>query len=272
MKCIFPIFWLILLSSTPLYSQGEDTASPSRKSHNQTSLNSYSYQIIKAYPHDREAFTQGLVYADGAFYEGTGLYGKSSLRKVEPETGNVLQMIRLPERVFGEGIAAYENKIVQLTWKSGFGFIYDRHNLKLLAKFDYPFEGWGITYDGKHFITSDGTSIIRFFDPETFDIICQVQVHDKNGPVIHLNELEYINGEIYANIWQTDKIARIAPDTGQVTGCIDLKGLFTREGPTRPVGVLNGIAYDSEKGRLFVTGKLWPKLFEIKVIPMGREG
>ena len=226
----------------------------------------YSYKIVNVYPHDRSAFTQGLAFEKGVLYEGTGLRGRSSLRSVDLETGRILQICRLPDHIFGEGISVYNDKIIQLTWDSGFGFIYDRGSFDLLNKFTYHNEGWGITYDGERLIMSDGTSIIRFWDPEGLEETGQIQVHNENGPVENLNELEYVKGEIYANIWKSDRIAKIAPDTGQVTGWIDLKGLFTPEGPAKPVDVLNGIAYDSENDRLFVTGKLWPELFEIKQI------
>lgn len=226
----------------------------------------YSYKVINVYPHDVSSFTQGLVYENGFLYEGTGLRGKSSLRKVELETGNVLQIRNLPERIFGEGITVYDNKIIQLTWHSGVGFIYDRDSFVLLDNFTYQNQGWGITHDGHRLITSDGTSIIRFRDPESFREIGRIQVYDHNGPIENLNELEYVNGQIYANVWKTDRIAIIAPETGQVTGWIDLQGLYVPEGPLKPVDALNGIAYDSENDRLFVTGKLWPKLYEIEII------
>ncbi len=225
----------------------------------------YSYKVVNVYPHDRNAFTQGLVFEKGVLYEGTGLRGKSSLRRVELETGRILQIKKLPEIIFGEGITVYKDRIVQLTLDSGHGFIYDSYSFELLDRFSYPNKGWGITHDNKRLIMSDGTSIIRFLDPEYFREICQIQVHDGSGEVKNLNELEFVKGEIYANVWQSDRIAKIAPDTGLVTGWINLKGLFSQEGPMKPVDVLNGIAYDSENDRLFVTGKLWPKLFEIKL-------
>jgi len=225
----------------------------------------YSYRIVNVYPHDGNAFTQGLVFKDGVLYEGTGGYGKSTLRKVDLETGRILQALRLPDRIFGEGITVHKEKIVQLTWNSGLGFVYDIETFQLLEKFTYHHAGWGITYDGERLVMSDGTSIIHFWDPETYQETGQIQVHDHKGPVENLNELEYVKGQIYANVWKTDRIAKIAPDTGQVIGWIDLEGLFVPEGPIKPVDVLNGIAYDPENDRLFVTGKLWPKLFEIKL-------
>jgi glutamine cyclotransferase len=220
----------------------------------------YTYEVINAYPHDKEAFTQGLVFDDGYLYEGTGIKGASSLRKVRLETGNVLQIHRLPKRFFGEGITIYRNRIIQLTWQSQIGFVYDIQSFSLIREFRYPTEGWGITHDGKHLIMSDGTATLYFLDPETFKHIGRIQVRDAQGPVSMLNELEYIRGEIYANVWQKNCIARISPQTGTVVGWIDLEGLC------RWNGVLNGIAYDVEHDRLFVTGKLWPYIYEIKLI------
>jgi len=225
----------------------------------------YTYKVVNTYPHDSKAYTQGLVFQDGILYEGTGLRGRSSLRKVELETGVILNILRLPDHIFGEGVAVHKNKIVQLTWDSKIGFVYDKNSFALLQKFSYATQGWGITSDGERLIMSDGSSFLRFLDPETYKIIGQIQVRCEKGPVEKLNELEYIKGKIYANVWETDRIVMIDPDTGKVTGWIDLNGLLVQEGPTKPVDVLNGIAHDSEKDRLFVTGKLWPKLFEIKL-------
>ena len=226
----------------------------------------YGYKIINRYPHDTHAFTQGLVFHEGFLYEGTGLQGQSSLRKIELESGEILKMIRLPNHIFGEGITLSKDRIVQLTWSSRKGFVYDRDSFALLQKFSYKTEGWGITSDGERLMMSDGSSMITFLDPENFTEIGKIQVCDVNGPVEKLNELEYIKGEIYANVWRSERIVRIAPDTGKVTGWIDLEGILLREGPIKPVDVLNGIAYDAEKDRLFVTGKLWPKVYEIKIV------
>jgi glutamine cyclotransferase len=233
---------------------------------NSNNIPVYSYNIVNTYPHDRDAFTEGLVFEDGFLYEGTGLYGDSSLRKVELETGAVLQIYELPAEFFGEGITIYGDKIVQLTWKSHVGFVYDEDSFESLQEFNYLTEGWGITHDGTRLIMSDGTSTLHFLDPQTFEEISQLEVFDNNGPINRLNELEYIQGEIYANIWQTDRIARISPETGRVVGWVDLEGLLTAEDRSEPVDVLNGIAYDAGTDHLFVTGKLWPKLFEIKLI------
>ena len=226
----------------------------------------YSYNIVNTYPHDPDAFTQGLIFEDGALYEGTGLLGHSTLRRAELETGAILQIHELPDQFFGEGITIYGDKIIQLTWKSNVGFVYDKNSFDLLQQFNYSTEGWGITHNGTCLIMSDGTSTLHFLDPQTFEEISQLAVFADDDPVTRLNELEYVQGEIYANVWQTDRIARIAPETGRVIGWIDLRGLLTAEDRSEPVDVLNGIAYDAEADRLFVTGKLWPKLFEIELI------
>ena len=184
------------------------------------------------------------------------------------ETGDILQIRELPVQLFGEGVTIHGNKIVQLTWQSNIGFVYDKTSFELLQEFRYPTEGWGITHDGKRLIMSDGTSTLHFLDPATLEEIGRIEVRDKDGPVTRLNELEYVQGEIYANVWQTDRIARIAPDTGDVIGWIELAGLLSPEDHAVPVGVLNGIAYDAENDRLFITGKLWPWIFEIELIPL----
>ena len=226
----------------------------------------YTYNVINVYPHDRNAFTQGLIFEDGEFIEGTGLYRRSSLRRVSIESGNVLKYHELPPHLFGEGVTIYGNKIIQLTWKSNVGFVYDKDSFELLQEFNYPTEGWGITYDGKHLIMSDGTANLYFLNPETFEEGKRIVVHDITGAVDRLNELEYVDGQVFANVFQTDRIARINPETGKVIGWIDLTGILSREDRRTPVDVLNGIAYDAEKKRLFITGKLWPKLFEIELI------
>lgn len=226
----------------------------------------YGYKIIKTFPHDPGAFTQGLVYyKDGILYEGTGMWGESSLRKVELETGKVLQIHRLPSEIFGEGIVVWEDKIIQLTWQHRQGFVYDRETFTLLKEFSYPTEGWGITHDGTRLIMSDGSATLFIWDPETLQEIGRIEVRDDNGPVVRLNELEYINELIYANVWQTDRIAIIQPETGRVVGWIDLAGLLKPEDRSSKVDVLNGIAYDAQGDRLFVTGKYWPKLFQIQL-------
>jgi glutamine cyclotransferase len=228
----------------------------------------YTYHIINAFPHDDKAFTQGLVVSDGFFYESTGLYGASSVRKVDPITGNSIKRYELPNRFFGEGLTIVGNEIIQLTWRSRVGFVYDKDTFAVQKEFNYQTEGWGITYDGKRLIMSDGTATLYFLDPETLKTIAQIEVFDEDGSVTRLNELEFIKGEIYANIWGSDHIVRINPQTGRVVAWIDLTGLLPPEDRTRPVEVLNGIAYDAQKDRIFVTGKLWPKVFQIELIPI----
>ena len=227
----------------------------------------YTYRIIHTYPHDREAYTQGLLFTDGVLYESTGLVGASSLRKVALETGEVLQFYAVPEPYFGEGLTLFGDRLIQLTWKSQTGFVYDRESFALLGTFSYPTQGWGLTHDTQQLIMSDGSATLHFLDPWTFEELGQVQVYDDNGPVVRLNELEYIGGQIYANIYLTDLVARIDPESGRVTAWIDLAGLLQPEDLDPPVNVLNGIAYDAQGERLFVTGKLWPKLFEIELVP-----
>jgi glutamine cyclotransferase len=226
-----------------------------------------TYKVINTFPHDREAFTQGLAFENGVLYEGTGREGRSELRKIELETGNVLQTHKLPDEFFGEGITVYGDNIIQLTYLSKIGFVYKKDTFELLREFNYPTPGWGITNDGRHLIMSDGTLKLYFLDPKTFEQVRQIEVYDRGVSVWGLNELEYVEGQIYANVWPTERIARIAPETGRVLGWIDMKGLLTQQDYSRPVDVLNGIAYDKESRRLFVTGKFWPKLFEIKLIP-----
>lgn len=236
-------------------------------SQNRDASKIYTYKIIHTYPHDRESFTQGLVFEDGILYEGTGRNGYSELRKVELETGKVLQRLKLSDEFFGEGITVFQDKIIQLTYLSNVGFVYKKKTFELLREFSYPTPGWGITTDGKNLIMSDGTQKLYFLDTETFQQVRCIEVYDRGVSVWGLNELEYVNGQIYANVWPTERIARISPSTGQVIGWIDMRGLLTRQDYKRDVDVLNGIAYDKKKGRLFVTGKCWPKLFEIKLIP-----
>jgi glutamine cyclotransferase len=237
-----------------------------RSSHTQAPVQ-YTYKVVHVYPHDRTSFTQGLEYRAGFLYEGTGLNGHSKLRKVELETGKPVQEAPLPPEYFGEGITVLNQKIVQLTWQAHKGFVYDQPTFRQLRSFEYPGEGWGLTNDGKQIFMSDGTSQLRCWNPETLQEKQRLTVRDGQTPVESLNELEYVRGEIYANVWQSDRIARISPVTGRVLGWVDLTGLLTREERASGVDVLNGIAYDSIGDRLFVTGKLWPKLFEIKVVP-----
>ena len=226
----------------------------------------YSYRVLDTFFHDPEAFTQGLVFQDGVLYEGTGLRGRSSLRKVELETGTVLQRYDLPAQYFGEGIAILGDKVFQLTWQSQKGFVYDKETFELLDQFTYPGEGWGLTHDGVQLIMSDGTSTLRMIDPQSLTEIGRIKVLDGDVPVIWLNELEYVAGQVWANVWQTNNIVRIDPATGQVVGWIDLSGLLQERDVAQLVDVLNGIAYDAQTERIFVTGKLWPRLFEIELV------
>jgi len=228
----------------------------------------FGYKIVKTYPHDRAAFTQGLQYVDGFLYEGTGQNGQSGLRKVKLDTGEVVQLQPLDGKYFGEGITVLGDQIFQLTWQSEIGFVYDRATFKQLKTFTYTGEGWGLTHDGARLIMSDGDArgALRFIDPKTLKETGRVIVKDNGLPVRNLNELEYVKGDVLANIWQTQRIARISLKSGAVTGWIDLSGLLDpRE--AAGVDVLNGIAYDAAGDRLFVTGKYWPKLFEIKIVP-----
>jgi glutamine cyclotransferase len=226
-----------------------------------------SYRIVHTYPHDPNAYTQGLLIADGHLYESTGLKGRSSLRMDDLATGRVLQSAADPQQYFAEGLAAWGSTLVQLTWQSHIAFVYDRFSFRLLRTFHYDCEGWGLTADSKDLILSDGTAEIRFFDPATFQEVRHIYVADHGKPIDQLNELEYIHGEIYANVWHSDRIARIAPSTGQVLGWINLSGLLPDNERSDPEAVLNGIAYDAAHNHLYVTGKLWPKLFEIEVVP-----
>jgi len=231
----------------------------------------YSYQVVNTYPHDPNAFTQGLVYLDGVLYEGTGPNNGrsgpgSSIRKVDLETGAVLQSHQLTEVVFGEGIAVFLNRLIQLTWKSQLGFTYELESFDRLAQFTYPTEGWGLTCDGERLIMSDGTANLYFRDPFTFEETGRVEVRAQGRPIRNLNELEWVEGEVFANLWTTHTIARIDPATGQVEGWIDATGILSdadRQGLR--VDVFNGIAYDPSKQRLFVTGKWWPKLYQIEL-------
>jgi len=228
----------------------------------------YGYKIVNIYPHDPSAFTQGLIYENGFLYEGTGLYGRSTLRKVELKTGKVLNLLPLPARYFGEGLTSWKGSLIQLTWRERKGFVYERESFRLLKEFSYATEGWGITHDDTHLIMSDGSASLYFLDPVTFAQVRKMEVRDRGMLVSGLNELEYVKGKIHANIWPSERIAIISPETGSVEGWIDLTGLLGSMGPSRNIDVLNGIAYDRDNDRLFVTGKLWPKLFEIKLVPL----
>lgn len=228
-----------------------------------------TYRVIHAYPHDSNAFTQGLIYLNGHLYESTGIKGRSSLREEDLETGRILKFQTVPSRYFGEGLTNWGNELIQLTWQEHTALVYDLKTFRFLRTFHYPWEGWGLTQDGKNLILSDGSSTLHFLDPKTFKQVRSIEVTDHGKPVDQLNELEYIHGQIYSNVWQTNRIAIISPATGDVVKWIDLTGLLPPGSVTDPGAVLNGIAYDAAHDRLFVTGKLWPKLFEIKLIPKG---
>jgi len=229
----------------------------------------YTFKVVRTFPHDPDAFTQGLAYRNGFLYEGTGLKGRSSLRKVRLETGEVVQRVDLAPEFFGEGIALLKNEVVELTWQSQAGFVYNLSDFHLLRRFSYPGEGWGLAVNdqGNELFLSDGTAEIRVLNGDTLREKRRITVHDGDTPVTQLNELEFVEGEIFANVWQTDRIARISPQSGEVVGWIDLTGLLSPVYRLESGAVLNGIAYDSDRKRLFVTGKLWPTLFEIRLLP-----
>jgi glutamine cyclotransferase len=227
----------------------------------------YGYKIINVYPHDKTAFTEGLVYDGKTLYESTGLYNNSTLRQVDLTTGRILKLYRLPDEFFGEGLTLWKDQLIQLTWQSGIGFVYNNKSFNQTRSFSYSREGWGITSDGWRLIMSDGSDTLYFLNPDTFDDTGSVRVKDNGNPVNQLNELEFIKGKVYANVYLTSRIAIISPQTGEVTGWIDLQGLVDREDQLGDVDVLNGIAYDADKDLLIVTGKFWPELFEIEIQP-----
>jgi len=243
-------------------NSGKPSGAPARKP---GEFARYTYEIVNALPHDRQAFTQGLVIQDGQFLESTGLNGQSSLRRVDLKTGMVIKQVELPAQYFAEGLTVLNGKAYQLTWQNHKGFVYDLKTFRLENEFTYNGEGWGLTTDGQNLILSDGTSRIRFLDPSNFVLKRTVNVTHKTWPVERLNELEYVKGEIFANVWGTDDIVIIDPSNGAVTGVIDLTGLLPVQERTAETDVLNGIAYDPNGDRLFVTGKRWSKMFEVRL-------
>ena len=227
----------------------------------------FRFEVVKAYPHDPAAYTQGLLWWEGVLYESTGQYGESTLRKVDLETGKVLQKINLNPRLFGEGLALLGDKLYQLTWEAGLCFVYDRASFQRLASFTNATEGWGLAVLGKDLVMSDGSSVLTVRNPESFDLVRRIRVTDDRGPVQYLNELEVIDGEIYANVYQTDRIVIIDPESGRVKAEVDFSGLLPAADHHPAVDVLNGIAWDAKGKRLFVTGKNWPRLFQVKLVP-----
>ena len=262
---ILAVLVIIVLSASILVIINRNNASAKA-----TVMTNYTYSIVHTYPHDTSSFTEGLFYSDSFLYEssGSGNFPNpiSTLRRVDLTTGAVLQEYTLPTQYFGEGIAVVNNTIIQLTWESNIGFIYNKTTFALLGNFTYPTQGWGLTFDGTNLIMSDGTDHLYFLNPTTFQQTRQIQVLNGSTPVVNINSLDYINGEVYANIWLTNTIAIINPETGQVKAWINLTGLPDGNN-SNPNAVLNGIAYDQQNNRLFVTGKDWPSLYQIKLIP-----
>jgi glutaminyl-peptide cyclotransferase len=256
----------IALISMPLWEGDRDTHFTK-----QSPVPVYGYKIINIYPHDKAAYTQGLVYDGQNLYESTGLYGNSTVRLVELETGKIQQSYSMPVEYFGEGMTIWKNRLIQLTWKSMRGFVYNKSDFKQIRDFYYEREGWGITSDGLHLIMSDGSDTLYFVNPDSFTGDGSIRVKDSGKPVSNLNELEYINGSILANVYFDNKIAIISPETGEVTGWIDLQGLTAREKNLSKVDVLNGIAFNPKNDTILVTGKLWPELFEIEIQREGRQ-
>jgi glutamine cyclotransferase len=270
------LFGLLLLTLTSFSAPGCDGGAPSAANGGAAAANKtpgatpeqvalYGYEVVNTYPHDPKAFTQGLVFNNGELLESTGQYGESTLRRVELKTGKVLKQVKMDEQFFGEGLALLNGKLYQLTWQNKRGFIYDPETFEKTGEFTYTGEGWGLTRDADSLILSDGTSQLRFIDPADYRVKRAINVTDRGRPVLSLNELEYVKGEIYANVWHRNAIARVDPQTGRVKGWIDLTGLLKPGEVSDEEAVLNGIAYDEAGDRLFVTGKLWPKLFEVRL-------
>lgn len=228
----------------------------------------YDYEVVSKIPHDKDAYTQGLFIYNGELFETTGKYGQSKLRRIDIDTGAILAEQQLPKQIFGEGSVFHKGDIYVLSWREQYGMVFDVSSLEQKRSFQYSGEGWGLTSNGEQLVMSNGSSTLKFTDPETFDILGSVDVSLRGRPVAALNELEWIDGEIYANVYQTNAIVRIDPMSGNVTGVIDMRGILPNEDfTTGQTDVLNGVAYDSESNRLFVTGKNWPWIYEIKLIP-----
>ena len=268
-RLLMLVFLFMISSARDVATAQEQPRTPPSSDGNQAPAEviHYGYKVIRSYPHDRQAFTQGLVYENGVLYEGTGLHGRSAIFRRDLKTGQTLQMLRLPDKYFGEGITLFGDRLIQLTWQSKTGFVYSKDTFTPRGQFHYPTEGWGITHDGKRLLYSDGTATLHWLDPNTFAETGRIEVRDRGRLVRHINELEFIDGLVYANIWPTDRIVIIRPKDGRVTGWIDLSSLYTPPDPRRSDAVLNGIAYLPETKHLLVTGKLWPKLYEIELTP-----
>jgi len=258
----FLIFKIIILAVT-CFSNFADAVELTKSE----KIQLYSYKIINTFPHNQSSWTQGLIFENNFFYESTGRYGHSCLSKVEPATGKILQNKKLDKNFYGEGLTNFNDKLILLTWHSHKGFVYNK-DFSLLKTFSYPWQGWGLTNDRENLIMSDGSCLLYFLNPDTFKEIRKIRVTENGFSVKNLNELEYIDDKIYANVWMTDKIVIISPKTGNITGWINLKGILPSEERKNVDSVLNGIAYDASQKRLFVTGKLWPWVFEIKIIPV----
>ena len=263
---LLPIAVAVGLASCGKHSSAANPTIPKLESTEANApVTRYTYEVVRVWPHDRSAFTQGLVYRDGDLLESTGLNGESTLRQVELKTGRVLKQISVPIQFFAEGLAVLGEKAFQLTWQNHRGFVYNAYTFQLEKEFTYDGEGWGLTTDGRSLVLSDGTSHIRFLDPTSFQVTRMIDVTSDGRSVAQLNELEWIGGEIFANVWQTNLVVRIEPATGHVRGVIDFSGLLSAEDRHPDTDVFNGIAYDAAQDRLFVTGKHWPKLFEVRI-------
>lgn len=263
---VLALILLIIVSMRPNEApQSNSAASNTSSTATDGRARQVSYEVVSSYPHDSASFTQGFLWYDGTFYESTGQYGQSKLRRLEFPSGRVIKEIKLAPELFGEGLALVDSRLMQLTWTAHRGFVYNLDTFQLMREFAYETEGWGLTYDGTNLILSDGSSDLFFLDPTTFKPVRKLAVTMNNQPIRELNELEFIDGEIWSNVWQTDLIVRIDPVSGRVTSFLNLKGILAPSDKTGSEDVLNGIAYDAEHKRLFVTGKLWPRIFEIRV-------